>query len=262
MMQARGISILSAVNRIGFFATVYQTIILTLIKLGIKKSIKVKNVGQVYLRKNTSDISVYRQIFFDGEYDIHVKEDPKVIIDLGGNIGLFALLMQSRYPGALIISIEPDPDNFAQLQKNTKKFNNIISYNKAIWHKRELLSLSEKKAGAEWSQNVNSISGEDFNQEKIESITIDDLISNHNLQEIDFLKVDIEGAEAELFSEKTEWLNNVKVIAIELHDFMKLNSSNNFVKALAKYSSFTHSIKGENIIINFKFYFCRYNYVF
>lgn len=77
MMQARGISILSAVNRIGFFATVYQTIILTLIKLGIKKSIKVKNVGQVYLRKNTSDISVYRQIFFDGEYDIHVKEDPR-----------------------------------------------------------------------------------------------------------------------------------------------------------------------------------------
>ena len=115
-----------------------------------------------------------------------------------------------------------------------------------------IIVVKWKKAGAEWSQNVNSISGEDFNQEKIESITIDDLISNHNLQEIDFLKVDIEGAEAELFSEKTEWLNNVKVIAIELHDFMKLNSSNNFVKALAKYSSFTHSIKGENIIINFK----------
>ncbi|MBK6991989.1 MAG: FkbM family methyltransferase [Chitinophagaceae bacterium] len=136
--------------------------------------------------------------------------------------------MQSRYPGALIISVEPDPDNYKQLQKNTSKFKNIFAYNKAIWHKKELLSLSEKKAGAEWSQNVNSITSEDKDLEKIESITIDDLMSDHKLLEIDLLKIDIEGAEAELFSENIEWLNNVKVMAIELHDFMKLNSSNNF----------------------------------
>lgn len=159
--------------------------------------------------------------------------------------------MQSRYPGALIISVEPDPDNYKQLQKNTSKFKNIFAYNKAIWHKKELLSLSEKKAGAEWSQNVNSITSEDKDLEKIESITIDDLMSDHKLLEIDLLKIDIEGAEAELFSENIEWLNNVKVMAIELHDFMKLNSSNNFFKAMAKYPSFTHSISGENIIIKF-----------
>jgi FkbM family methyltransferase len=186
----------------------------------------------VYLRKNTSDISVYRQIFFDGEYDIHINEEPRIIIDLGGNIGLFALLMQSRYPGALIISVEPDPDNFIQLQKNTSRFKNIHIYKKAAWHRKELLSLSEKKAGAEWAQNVSSLPGNDSVLEKIESITINELMSNHGLREIDLLKIDIEGAEAELFSENIEWLNNVKVMAIELHDFMKLNSSNNFFKAL------------------------------
>ncbi len=250
-MQARGASILSAVSRIGFFTTIYQVFILTLIKLGIKKSIRIKNVGNVYLRKNTSDISVFRQIFFDGEYDIYLREEPKTIMDLGGNIGLFALLMQSHYPGALIISVEPDPENFKQLQKNTKQFKNIFTYNMAIWHKKELLSLSEKKAGAEWSQNVSSITGEDLNLEKIESITINDLMSYHEIQEIDFLKIDIEGAEAELFSENIEWLNKTKVLAIELHDFMKVSSSNNFFKAMAKYTSFKHSIKGENIVIKF-----------
>jgi len=250
-MQARGASILSAFNRIGFFTTIYQVFILALIKLGIKKAISVKNVGQVFLRKNTSDISVYRQIFFDGEYDIYLTEEPKIIVDLGGNIGLFALLMQSRYPGALIISVEPDPNNFSQLKKNTSRFKNIHAYRKAVWHRKELLSLSEKKAGAEWSQNVSSMTDDDSNLEKIESITINDLMNDHDLQNIDFLKIDIEGAEAELFSENTEWLNKVKVMAIELHDFMKLNSSNNFFKAMAKYPSFKHSISGENIIIKF-----------
>mgnify|MGYP000361339186 CR=1 FL=1 len=52
----------------------------------------------------------------------------------------------------------------------------------------------------------------------------------------DLLKIDIEGAEKELFSENTDyWLGKVNMIIIELHDWMRKDCSKNFYSAIKKY---------------------------
>ena len=52
----------------------------------------------------------------------------------------------------------------------------------------------------------------------IDAITINDIISTYDLTRIDILKLDIEGAEIELFESNTDWLEKVNCMVIELHD--------------------------------------------
>ncbi|TAN23581.1 MAG: FkbM family methyltransferase [Acidobacteria bacterium] len=85
----------------------------------------------VTLRPSTSDRRVFEQIFLDDEYDLRslarwpeldaaARAEPSaLILDLGANIGLAALALHFQLPTARILAVEPDPANFAQLQRNT-----------------------------------------------------------------------------------------------------------------------------------------------
>ena len=69
---------------------------------------------------------------------------------------------------------------------------------------------------------------------------------------VDFLKIDIEGGEQQLFENNFEWLHRVRALSIELHDFIIPTSSNSFFKAMVQFAPYSFYIKGENIIIVFE----------
>ena len=73
----------------------------------------------------------------------------------------------------------------------------------------------------------------------------------HQLTQIDILKIDIETSEKQLFSENySEWLPKVKVIIIELHDRMDAGCAKSFFTAINNcYTNYTYSTLGENVII-------------
>ena len=79
--------------------------------------------------------------------------------------------------------------------------------------------------------------------------TVGKLLAESGFDEIDLLKVDIEGAEKEVFGapDVDEWLPKVKVLTIELHDRMKRGCSYEFFKAVSKYKWF-FAFRGENLI--------------
>ncbi len=79
-----------------------------------------------------------------GEYDIEFPFIPQTIIDGGGNIGLFSVLMANRYPKARIFAIEPDPGNFSQLQKNTANYPTVTPINAGIWNKTCFLKVVDE----------------------------------------------------------------------------------------------------------------------
>lgn len=81
------------------------------------------------------------------------------------------------------------------------------------------------------------------------TVTVAKLLKDSGFDEIDLLKVDIEGAEKEVFgaADVDEWLPKVKVIAIELHDRMKDGCSYEFFKAVSKYQ-WHFAFRGENLI--------------
>ena len=96
----------------------------------------------LYLRNTVGDKSIFWQVFVKREYEFSgfrqaktvdaayhraLKESrPPLIIDAGGNIGLAAIWFATKYPKALVYSIEPDPSNFEMLTRNVKPYANVV----------------------------------------------------------------------------------------------------------------------------------------
>ncbi len=202
---------------------------------------------KITLRKNSSDIKVFYQIIYNEEYNFIMQNDPKVILDLGSNIGLSAIYFAKKYPQSKIIAVEPEKENFAMCLHNTKSYKNINCINAAIWHNNESLKIDDNNIG-EWGFSVSS--SENKNKE-LKGIIINEICKKYELNKIDLLKIDIEGAEKELFDKgDLEWLNIVETIVIELHDWIKKGSAKAFFKVVTK-RNFDYSNKGENCLIKF-----------
>ena len=81
------------------------------------------------------------------------------------------------------------------------------------------------------------------------TMTISQLLKKSGFNEIDLLKIDIEGAEKEVFGapDVDEWLSKVKVMTIELHDRSKPGCSHEVFKAISKYH-WHFEVRGENLL--------------
>ncbi|MCF7800314.1 FkbM family methyltransferase [Candidatus Babeliales bacterium] len=198
------------------------------------------------IRKNTSDRNVFKQIFVLRDCKLPVKINPKLIIDAGAYVGYSSIYFASKYPQAKIISIEPDKANFKILEKNTKNFKNISLVNAGIWPSNENLKLVSSRDGFWATKTKKAKSGENYD---IKGTTINQILKNFNYDKIDILKIDIEGAEKELFSKNyNSWLNKINIIIIELHDRFKEGCSEALYSAIKKYNF--HKIQqGEKVIL-------------
>jgi len=98
-----------------------------------KLSTFIWNKFPVYYRAHTSDRGIIYNILIQkgkkAEYYIPDEITPKVIFDVGGNIGITAIWMAKKYPGARVFCFEPMLENFEILKKNIKPYSNITAYN-------------------------------------------------------------------------------------------------------------------------------------
>ena len=170
------------------------------------------------LRNGTSDVEAFHKIFTWKEYYLsadYVPSPVRSIVDLGANIGLSIFYFASRFPEAKIIGLEPDAANYKLLEANTKSIRHVSLVNGGVWSRRVSLKIENPNARpdsyrlCECAPNTPGC---------ISAFSIPDLLEAHRLQEIDILKVDIEGSEVQLFSEGCEaWLPKVHTLIIELH---------------------------------------------
>ena len=132
------------------------------------------------------------------------------------------------------------------LKFNTCLYENIYPVNSAMWDKETFIKVEDRGFG-EWGFMTFETTADDPNAFK--TVTVAKLLKDSGFDEIDLLKVDIEGAEKEVFgaADVDEWLPKVKVIAIELHDRMKDGCSYEFFKAVSKYQ-WHFAFRGENLI--------------
>lgn len=170
-------------------------------------------------RAGSSDLDVFRQIYVHREYRCldHI-EDPPLIVDCGANVGFSAVYFLTRFPRARLIAIEPDPGNYAQLVENLKPFGDRVeTILAAVWPSAKELVFTHFRDGREWSRSVReSAPGESGS---VAAIDIPGIIARSGSEHIPLLKIDIEGAEAQLFAENTEaWLGKVDNLVVELHD--------------------------------------------
>ncbi len=189
--------------------------------------------GHLYLRARTSDIKVFREIFLFKTYAMKLSESPEVIVDAGANIGLSSVFFAHRFPDASIYSVEPEQSNFLQLQKNTASYPNVKPVRAALWHCDALLGITDPQEH-HWAFTVKEVGAE--TPASFDGISLRSFMLENGLERIDLLKIDIEGAEHELFSEGYDyWLPRTKAIIIELHDWLREGCSATFFKAISRY---------------------------
>jgi FkbM family methyltransferase len=202
-------------------------------------------VHPIHLRSGTFDFNTFRQVFVYKEYNFEMPFSPQTIIDGGGNIGLASVFFANRFKGSQIFCIEPDGENFELLKTNTKAYSNIKPIQAGVWHKPAYLKVVDNGYG-HWGFMVKEVESTEPNA--IYSVSISQLIQENNLNEIDLLKLDIEGSEKEVLTENyQDWLPKTKVLVIELHDRMKAGTTKAFFKAIATYDFSVEQI-GENMV--------------
>jgi FkbM family methyltransferase len=206
------------------------------------------------LRKNTSDARVFEQVFLNREYNnpLIIKEltsgggGGKFVIDAGANIGLFAIWAKNLNPQAKIICIEPDPENFATLQKNTAPYTDIYCEQCGLWSSDARLNVYDKYNCGKWGMVV-----EEAANGSVSAICLDTLLKKYGVEQVDILKIDIETSEKQVFSANYEhWLPKCKMIVIEFHDRMAAGCAQTFFAAIQKtFPDYYFDISGENVIV-------------
>jgi len=163
---------------------------------------------KIHIRCSSSDISVFENIFIEDELHIEL-EDPTFIIDGGANCGLAALYFACRYPRARIVAVEPSAENCELCRRNTTGLN-VEVIQSAIWSSSTNLKIENPDAEP-WS--FQCVEVEECDPEGFEARDVHSLLSGMNC---DLLKLDIEGAELEVFQDTT-WLKYVSAILVEVH---------------------------------------------
>jgi len=189
-----------------------------------------------YLRVPSSDVGVYAQIFFKHEYTFEVNRAPEFIVDAGANIGLTSIYFANRFPSARILAIEPERANFEMLVRNVAPYPNVIPVLGALWGEIAELDIVDPGLG-NWgfmTQTKDNPSAESMHQ-IVSGMTIDTILEMYGLQTISILKIDIEGAEREVFRSSSSWIDRVDSLSVELHEHMKHGCNRAFYNATNKF---------------------------
>ncbi len=204
----------------------------------------------VDLRLNDSDVSVLEKVWINREYSLPFDITPEFIVDAGANTGLSALYFAYLFPEAQIIALEPEPANFELLVANCAGCPRIYPVHAALWKNSASVRI-DSPGGDSWAFRVTEASGCEVENahENVAAVTIPQLLALHARDRIDLLKLDIEGAEREIFTpECREWLPKVGVIVIELHDRYLPGCSRAFYSEIVRFR-FAQESRGENIFI-------------
>lgn len=187
---------------------------ITLKPKGFKHSLKI--------RKNYTDREVIHYVLQD-QYHLPPKtsklSDNPVIVDLGSNIGVSIAHMKHVYPNAKIIGYEMNIDNFKLAERNIKFYDNVSVNNNAVWIDNSTVTYKDNSGYDSYSITTDLDDKNDHQTRKeVQAITMASIIKNNNLDQIDYIKMDIEGAEeAILKADDLSWMNKVNAMNIEMH---------------------------------------------
>jgi len=196
----------------------------------------------VYLRIKTTDELVYEQTLLREQYAFDLPFLPKTIVDAGANIGTASIYFARKYPEAKVIAVEAEASNFAVLVKNVRPYPSIIPVHAALWSRDGWIGVSEPDpatgASGEWGFITHEGPGA-----KVRAVTMHTLMREMGISAIDLAKIDIEGAEQEVF-ENSEWLTGMGCLMIELHDQFRPGCTEKVEPAM---QGFARTQRGETI---------------
>ena len=191
---------------------------------GRKKTMSVTiNSTAVLIRTSSTDLDA-ATVSLRGELNSLFKAVPELehgfVVDGGGYIGTAAIEFAKAYPEATVVTLEPSQDNFALLKRNVAAYPNIHPVNAALSNHSGKIELRNRGTG-EWGFTIVERPDDHPDSRvlhEVDCVTIPELMERFGKGGVDILKLDIEGGEYQLLKDKPEWISDVGVVCIELHD--------------------------------------------
>jgi len=151
-----------------------------------------------------------KEIMIQGIYDFPCSVPNPVILDCGANVGVSAVYLATRHPDAQMLLFEADPTISSYLERNLHRngLGHIPVIQAAIWVHAEGVDFSPEGSEGGSIQGLGSCI-------RVNSLSLRDILSG--LECVDFLKMDIEGAEAEVIADCVEQLARVRFAFVECH---------------------------------------------
>jgi len=193
-----------------------------------------------------ADYSHFRTVFLVDEYRLNqLPEQLNTVVDLGGNVGMFAL--RASYQAERVLTFEPVADNFAQLSENISSFDNIKGFNYAVANDTDTVKIYEPENPrhvGRYSRYRDSDGGMSDQYIEVPAISLDKIFADNQIEQCDLMKIDTEGSEYNiLYGASEETLAKIKRIHGEYHHVAH-GSEETLIENLAAYLE-KHGFKVE-----------------
>jgi FkbM family methyltransferase len=181
-----------------------------------------KNKYKIAFRDGPVFLISINELFINEFYKFKPKTDHPRVIDCGSYIGTSILYFKVNYPNAIVTGFEPDETNFSIIKSNLEawNFSDTVVKNGAIWINNDSISFNSKGSMA---SRIDQTINETDHKITVKCFRLKDMLN----EEIDFLKIDIEGAEYAVLKDCDEKLVNVRNLFVEYHgiyaEMYKLN---------------------------------------
>jgi FkbM family methyltransferase len=199
---------------------------------------------EFYCRNNKDDFKI--MTFHEDDILEHFAlKEGDVVVDVGAHIGPYTIIASKRVgPNGKVVAIEADPDNFNILTRNIhlNKLTNVVALNYAVYSREEKIKLYLPSGGKfhESYTKFNTIMSDRAPGEgkfvEVAANTLDSLLQSNQIkqEDVNWIKIDVEGAEYEVLKGAEGTLSNSKDIAllIEVHN---LSSGTNLYESISKF---------------------------
>lgn len=179
----------------------------------------------IVYRPGTSDQGAIYEILLRApaktEYFVDRRVEPRIVLDVGANIGITTIWLKKRFPNAAVYAFEPMPENFRLLLRNTEQLTNVrvfpfglgaVNMRSDVYgnedpNNRGAFSIYARERGLENLANDNKLS------QQIEIRNASETLAALGIDNVDLLKIDTEGSEYDIISslppeilKKTQWI--------------------------------------------------------
>ncbi|MEM6843547.1 MAG: FkbM family methyltransferase [Bacteroidota bacterium] len=184
-----------------------------------------------------SYLFIQKEIFEQEIYKFNTNNPQPYILDCGANIGLSLIYFKLKYPRAHIVAFEPDERVYQALEENIRGFGleNIELVNKGLWSEETTLEFISEGSDAGHFATPKS------NKENVIAVKTTKL-RNYLNKKVDFLKIDIEGAETKVLLDSADLLSQVDKLFVEYHSYAGQKQNLDTLLKVLKDSGFRYQI--------------------